>query len=99
MAANVSVTYQDMSSAGAQLKSGKTEIEQTLTRLRTLITGLVGAGYVTDSSSKAFSTSYEEFTTGVTKVVGGLDGMGTYLETAARTFQDADAHLASALAH
>ena len=96
--ANVSVTYQDMSSAGAQLKSGKAEIEQTLTRLNGLITTLVGGGYVTDGSSRAFSASYEEFNSGVTKVVGGLEGMGTYLETAARTFQDADAHLAQALA-
>ena len=94
--ANLSVTYQDMSAAGAQLKSGKAEIEQTLRRLNTLITGLVGQGYVTDSSSKAFSASYDEFNAGVTQVVGGLEGMGSYLETAARTFQEADTALAQA---
>ena len=94
--ANLSVTYQDMSAAGGQLKSGKAEIEQTLTRLNTLIVGLVSAGYVTDSSSKAFSASYEEFNSGVTRVVAGLDGMGGYLQTAARTFQEADTQLAAA---
>lgn len=95
--ANVSVTYEDMSSAGTQLKNGRTEIEQTLSRLNSLILTLVGGGYVTDSSSKAFSTAYEEFNTGVVSVVGGLEGMGAYLEGAARMFRDADASLAASL--
>ncbi|RKS79966.1 WXG100 family type VII secretion target [Motilibacter peucedani] len=94
--ANLSVTYHDMSAAGAQLKAGKAEIEQTLRRLSSLVTGLVAQGYVTDSSSRAFSASYDEFDAGVVQVVGGLEGMGAYLETAARTFQEADATLAQA---
>lgn len=96
--ANLSVTYADMQAAGGQLKTGKNDIEQTLMKLKALIDTLVAGGYVTDNSSRAFASSYEEFNTGVTKVVDGLEGMGTYLERAASAFEDADKQLAAALA-
>ena len=96
--ANVNVTYTDMQDAARKLREGQGEIESTLQRLKGQIDALVAGGYVTDSSSKAFSGAYEEFNTGVTKVVTGLEGMGGYLDTAAKTFQQADSELAAALA-
>ena len=96
--ANVNVTYQDMQTAAKQLRQGQTEIETTLSGLKKQVDALVAAGYVTDSSSKAFSSAYTEFNTGVTKVVAGLEGMGGYLDVAAKTFQQADTELAAALA-
>ena len=57
----------------------------------------VADGYVTDSSSKNFQASYEEFTQGAKKTIEGLDGMASYLNQAAATFRDADTQLASAL--
>ena len=95
--ANVNVTYQDMNAAGDKLVQGRQEIETQLTQLKRLVDELVSAGYVTDASSKQFQASYEEFNTGVTKTIEGLNGMGQYLKTAAQTFQDADTQLASSL--
>jgi WXG100 family type VII secretion target len=95
--ANVNVTYQDMNSAGDRLIAGKGEIEGSLSQLKRLVDDLVSAGYVTDASSRQFQASYDEFNGGITRVLDGLDGMGHYLKTAAKTFEDADTQLASAL--
>ncbi len=94
---NLNVTYEEMHAASAKLKAGRAEIEGQLSKLKSMIDGLVSGGYVTDKSSKAFSASYEEFNTGVNKTIEGLDGMGEYLSQAAKALQDTDEQLASAL--
>ena len=95
--ANVNVTYQQMHDAAGKLNNGRTEIDDMLARLKSLVDGLVADGYVTDSSSKQFQSSYEEFNHGAKQTIGGLEGMAQYLSKAAQTFQDADTQLASAL--
>jgi len=95
--ANLNVTYGDMQTAAGQLRSGETQINSDLARLKKLIDNLVASGYVTDSSSKQFQISYEEFNSGATKMIAGLNGMGQYLDTAAKAFHETDAQLASAL--
>jgi WXG100 family type VII secretion target len=94
---NLRVTYQDMSAAAAGLRTGRADIESVLSRLQSAVTALVSNGYVTDGSSKSFQAAYDEFNAGVRQVVQGLDGMGTYLDTAAATFEQADQELARAL--
>ena len=95
--ANVNVTYQEMTAAGDRLKAGREEIEGMLSQLKRLVDDLVSGGYVTDSSSKAFQSSYDEFNTGATKTIEGLNGMADYLKAAADTFENADRELANAL--
>lgn len=95
--ANVSVTYQDMRSAGKRLNAGREQIEENLQSLKSLVADLVAGGYVTDSSSKAFQASYDGFTTGASETIMGLEGMSQYLNSAADTFEQADSQLASAL--
>ena len=94
---NLNVTYAEMQSAANQLKAGQQQIEGDLARLKQLVDNLVASGYVTDSSSKQFEASYTEFSSGATKVMQGLTGMGQYLDTAARAFQETDAQLAASL--
>jgi WXG100 family type VII secretion target len=94
---NLNVTYADMQSAANQLKAGEQQIAGDLARLKQLIDNLVASGYVTDSSSRQFEASYAEFNAGATKMIQGLTGMGQYLDTAARAFQETDAQLAAAL--
>ena len=94
---NVNVTYAEMQSAAKQLQSGEQQIEADLSRLKKLVDNLVAGGYITDSSSKQFETSYTEFNTGATKMIQGLNGMGQYLDAAAKAFQDTDTQLANAL--
>jgi WXG100 family type VII secretion target len=94
---NLNVTYEEMHGAAAKLKAGRAEIEGQLSKLKSMIDGLVSGGYVTDKSSKAFQSSYEEFNTGVNKTIEGLDGMGEYLTQAAKALSDTDEQLAAAL--
>lgn len=94
---NLNVTYADMQSAANQLRAGEQQIEADLTRLKRLIDNLVASGYVTDTSSKRFDASYTEFTSGATKMIQGLTGMGQYLDAAAKAFAETDTQLASAL--
>jgi WXG100 family type VII secretion target len=86
-----------MQSAAKQLQAGEQQIESDLTRLKKLVDNLVAGGYITDSSSKQFEASYTEFNTGATKMIQGLNGMGQYLDAAAKAFQDTDTQLANAL--
>ncbi|MGY2003545.1 WXG100 family type VII secretion target [Blastococcus sp. SYSU DS1024] len=95
--ANVNVTYQQMEDAAGRLTNGRVEIDGMLGQLKGLVDQLVAEGYVTDASSRSFSASYDEFTTGARNMVAGLDGMAQYLTQAAATFREADAQLAGAL--
>jgi uncharacterized protein YukE len=52
---------------------------------------------VTDSSRKQFESSYTEFNTGATKMIQGQNGMGRYLDAAAKAFHETDTQLAAAL--
>lgn len=94
---NVNVTYADMQSAANQLRAGEQQIEGDLAKLKKLIDNLVASGYVTDASSKQFEASYTQFNTGATKMIQGLNGMGQYLDAAAKAFHETDTQLASAL--
>jgi WXG100 family type VII secretion target len=96
--ANLNVTYGDMRDAGTRLINGEQEIESKLRELKTLVDGLIGGGYVTDKSSVAFGTSYQEFTDGATKTIHGLEGMSQYLTAAADALENTDTELAKALA-
>jgi WXG100 family type VII secretion target len=95
--ANMNVTYSDLEGASKQLKNGQADIESRLAELKGLIDNLVGSGYVTDRSSKAFDSSYTEFNDGVRKTVEGLDGMSQYLTLASNTLRDTDEQLAKGL--
>jgi WXG100 family type VII secretion target len=94
---NVNVTYAEMQAAARQLQGGEQAIESDLTRLKRLVDSLVTGGYVTDTSSKHFETSYTQFHTGATKVIQGLTGMGQYLDAAVKAFHDTDTQLAASL--
>ena len=84
---NVNVTYAEMQAAARQLQAGEQTISGDLARLKRLVDQLVAGGYVTDSSSKHFQVSYEQFNTGATKMIQGLNGMSQYLDAAvARVF-------------
>lgn len=95
--ANVAVTYEEMRSAGRQLQAGKNDIETRLSQLKSQVDQLVAGGYVTDASSKQFQTSYEEFDKGARQTIEGLEGMNSYLNSAADAFQQTDQQLSQQL--
>lgn len=97
--ANVNVTYEEMRAAGKQLQAGKNDIESRLGQLKSQVQNLVQGGYVTDASSKQFEVSYEEFDKGARQTIEGLEGMNSYLNSAADAFQQADQQLSQQLHH
>ncbi|MCU1405165.1 MAG: family type secretion target [Glaciihabitans sp.] len=95
---NLNVTYGDMRDASTRLNNGEQDIESRLRELKALVDGLISAGYVTDQSSVAFGSSYQEFNTGATQTIQGLLGMSQYLTAAADALEQTDSELAKALA-
>ncbi len=94
---NVNVTYEEMRNAGRQLQAGQQDIEGRLQQLKAQVDQLVSSGYVTDQSSRAFQSSYEQFDTGARQMIAGLEGMNQYLQTAAGQFESTDQTLAQQL--
>ena len=95
--ANMNVTYSEMTDAAGRLITGKDDLVSKLSELQTLVNNLVGSGFVTDSASGAFQTSYETFTQGTTQAVTGLDGMSQFLTAAADTLSNVDTELGNAI--
>ena len=95
--ANMNVTYSEMTDAAGRLITGKDDLVSKLSELQTLVNNLVGSGFVTDSASGAFQTSYETFTQGTTQAVTGLDGMSQFLTAAADTISNVDTELGNAI--
>jgi uncharacterized protein YukE len=95
--ANLNVAYDDMTSAANRLTAGKEDIASKLTDLQTLVTNLVNGGFITDSASGAFHTSYENFTKGANQAIGGLDGMSQFLTSAVHAMQGMDQQLAKGI--
>ncbi|KQO63864.1 WXG100 family type VII secretion target [Curtobacterium sp. Leaf261] len=94
---NLNVTYGDMQDAASRLVNGEQDIESKLRELKSLVDSLISGGYVTDQSSVAFGTSYQEFNDGATKTIEGLNGMSDYLNKASEALQQTDSELAKAL--
>lgn len=95
--ANLNVTYEEMKDVAGRLITGKEELNTKLTELQTMVNNLIGSGFVTDTASGAFGTSYDSFTQGLTQAVAGLDGMSQFLNTAADTLRDTDQQLGGAI--
>lgn len=73
------------------------EIEEKLSELKKLVDNLIAEGFQTDKASGAFQTSYEEFTTGATKTIQGLEGLSSFLTSSADAFEQVDQQLSSAI--
>lgn len=95
--ANIHVTYADLTAAGNQLQTGQQDLESKLQELKGYMDSLVAEGYVTDQSSGAFHEQYTQFTANASSCVGALEGMATFLRSAAQTMEQTDASLASAI--
>lgn len=95
--ANLNVTYEEMRTAANNLTNGKEQLVQQLSALQAQVNNLVSSGFVTDQASGAFQTSYDQFTKGTTEAVNGLDGMSTFLTSAADALQNVDSELAKGI--
>ena len=95
MAANLNVSYEAMESEASALVSGKEEITQKLSALKTRIDNLVSNGFVTDQASGAFNEMYEHFTTSASNTISSLDGIANGLRSMANAMRETDSQMAS----
>ena len=94
--ANMDVTYEDMTSAANDLRTGQEDLGTVLTNLSALISNLVETGFVTDAASGAYQEQYENFTTGTTEAISALENLAGFLEQAAQVLSSTDTDLANA---
>jgi WXG100 family type VII secretion target len=93
---SITVRYDELQNTAGQLRAGREEITTQLTRLRTLVDGLVASGFVTDMASGRFQQSYTQWNTGATNVIQGLEGMSAFLDQAISRHQQLDSELSAA---
>lgn len=91
----VKVNYDELQSTATQLGSGREEMIANLNRLKGLVDGLVASGFVTDQASGRFQQSYQQWNTGASNVIQGLEGMSAFLNQAIARHQQLDAELGS----
>ncbi|MDQ2706945.1 MAG: WXG100 family type VII secretion target [Actinomycetota bacterium] len=89
----VHVDYDQLQSSASQLQNGKTEMEAQLSKLKAMIENLVGSGFRTDLASGKFRESYEQWNSGATNVMQGLEGMTGFLKSAIAQHQQLDSQL------
>ncbi|QQO78555.1 WXG100 family type VII secretion target [Actinomyces sp. HMT897] len=95
--ANISASYEEMRQQAQALRNTRDQITQELQRARMQVDNLVSSGFVTDSASGAFQTSYQEFTTSATKTIDALTTISQNLDQVVRTLEDTDKSLAAQL--
>lgn len=91
--ANISASYEEMRNQARQLRTTRDTINQSLTTARQQVDNLVSSGFVTDSASGAFQSSYHEFTTSATRTIDSLDAISRNLEKIVSTLEETDRNL------
>ena len=95
--ANINVSYQELNSAADRLIAGRDDLNSKIGERQSLIGQLVSSGFVTDKSSGAFNTSYDQFSNGARQTISGIDGLSNFLRITATTLSEVDAQLAARL--
>jgi WXG100 family type VII secretion target len=90
---SINVKYDDLQRTAGQLSTGREEMITQLTRLKGLVDTLVASGFVTDQASGRFQTSYQQWNTGASNAIQGLEGMSAFLNQAIARHQQLDAEL------
>ena len=95
--ANLNVTYDDLRDAARRLQAGKDDLQSKLSELSNLVQSLTASGFQAEQSSAAYRDSFEQFRTGTSQAVDGLDGLANFLVSAADALQQTDEGLANAI--
>ncbi len=93
---SITVRYEELQTTAGQLRAGREEITSNLTRMRSLVDGLVQSGFVTDTASVRFQQSFMQWNDGANNVIQGLEGMSTFLDQAIARHQQLDSELGAA---
>jgi WXG100 family type VII secretion target len=94
--ADIKVTSQDLHSVSGQLTSGSSDIESRLAQLNAQVKGLVDSGW-TGAASGSFGGLFEQWHASANQLKTALDGIAGQLSSAANTYEQTEAQLASQL--
>jgi WXG100 family type VII secretion target len=93
--ADVNVGYDGVQQTSARLKAGKTDMNEKLQSLKSMVDELVASDFMTRQASPQFQDSYQQWTTGARNMLEGLEGMAAFLDMVVSKHQELDADLAS----
>jgi WXG100 family type VII secretion target len=93
---SITVKYEDLQKTSSALRAGNDELTTALARMRAVVESLVASGFVTDVASTRFRDSYEQWNTGATNMIQGLQGMSAFLDQAVARHQQLDTELGGA---
>ena len=95
--ANLNVTYDELNDAAARLRAGKDDLQSKLAELSNLVQNLTASGFQAEHSSAAYRDSFEQFRSGTSQAVDGLEGLASFLNSAADALRQTDEGLAAAI--
>ncbi|WP_166865928.1 WXG100 family type VII secretion target [Salinibacterium sp. ZJ70] len=95
--ANLNVTYDELNDAAARLRAGKDDMQSKLAELSNLVQSLTASGFQAEHSSAAYRDSFEQFRSGTSQAVDGLEGLASFLNSAADALRQTDEGLAAAI--
>jgi WXG100 family type VII secretion target len=93
---SINVRYDDLQRTATQLNTGREEMTAQLNKLKGLVDSLVSSGFVTDQASGRFQQSYQQWNTGASNAIQGLEGMTAFLNQAIARHQQLDSELGQA---
>jgi WXG100 family type VII secretion target len=94
---NINVTYDQMKDSAGRLRQGQDSMNQTLHELGTLIDDLITSGFQTDLASASYNEQFDQFQTGTKTAIDALEGLASFLDSAAEAMQNTDTELSNAI--
>ena len=91
---DINVDYDAVVQAATRLKNGRTELNQKLEQLKSMIDNLVSTQFKTTAASGKLGDAQSRFTQAAKRTMESLDGMGSYLESVKRQHEELDQNLA-----
>jgi WXG100 family type VII secretion target len=92
--ARIGVQSEELRQQATTVKTGAAEVNDILGRLTGQIQAL--ASTWEGAASAAFQTRWQEWQAGATQVQQAMDGMGIFLDEAARTYEETEESLRAA---
>lgn len=94
---NLNITYGEMNDSATKLRTNKEEIDARLEQCKTIVSGLVGSGFVTDQASGRFDEVHTEFVNAANKTMETLAQLSEWLDKAVEALRNMDAEMAKSL--
>ena len=91
---DINVDYDAVVRSANQLKNGRTQLNQKLEQLKSMIDNLVATQFKTTAASGKLGDAQSRFTQSAKRTMEALDGMGGYLESVKRQHEELDQNLA-----